>query len=111
MGSEMCIRDSPNITFHEVATLVHPVESPKPAPRAQGIRLIVLLEVPRLLEGRPYLATVAINNLWREKAIHDKKIAGDFVLISPMSVSRLWRQDPESSRDARRFPRPAMASE
>ena len=32
--------------FHEVATLVHPIESSKPAVRAKGIRLIVLLEVP-----------------------------------------------------------------
>ena len=27
-------------------------------------RNIVLLEVPRLLAGPPYLASVAINNLW-----------------------------------------------
>ena len=37
--------------FHEVATLVHPIESSKPAARAQGIRSIVLVEVRRLLEG------------------------------------------------------------
>ena len=62
--------------------LVHLVESSKPEARAEGIRLIVLLEVPRLLEGRPRLARVAINNLSRDKAVHDKKIAGDFVLTS-----------------------------
>ena len=32
--------------FHEVATLVHLIESSKPEARAEGIRLIVLLEVP-----------------------------------------------------------------
>ena len=69
--------------FHEVATLVHLIESSKPEARAGGIRLIVLLEVPSLLEGRPCLASVAIDNLSRDKAVHDKKIAGDFVLISP----------------------------
>ena len=36
----------PIITFHEVATLVHLIESSKPEARAEGIRLIVLLEVP-----------------------------------------------------------------
>ena len=69
--------------FHEVATLVHLIESSKPEARAEGIRLIVLLEVPWLLEGRPCFASVAIDNLSRDKAVHDKKIAGDFVLISP----------------------------
>ena len=76
--------------------LVHLVESSKPEARAEGIRLIVLLEVPRLLEGRPRLARVAINNLSRDKAVHDQKMAGDFMLISPMSVSRLCRLDKES---------------
>ena len=32
--------------FHEVATLVHLIGSSKPEARAEGIRLIVLLEVP-----------------------------------------------------------------
>ena len=37
----------PYITmFHEVATLVQLIESSKPEARAEGIRLIVLLEVP-----------------------------------------------------------------
>ena len=36
----------PIIMFHEVTTLVHPIESSKPAARAKGIRSIVLLEVP-----------------------------------------------------------------
>ena len=35
----------PIIMFHE-ATLVHLIESSKPAARAKGIRLIVLLDVP-----------------------------------------------------------------
>ena len=64
-------------------TLVHLIESSKPEARAEGIRLIVLLEVPWLLEGRPCFASVAIDNLSRDKAVHDRKIAGDFVLISP----------------------------
>ena len=34
------------IMSHEVATLVHLIESSKPEARAEGIRLIVLLEVP-----------------------------------------------------------------
>ena len=97
------------IMFHEIETLVQPNESTKPAARAQGIRLIVLLEVPQLLEGRQYLASVAINSLWRE--VFHKKIAGDFVLISPISVSRVCRLDEASSRDAQRFLRPAMAWE
>ena len=63
----------PGIMFHEVATLVHLIESSKPEARAEGIRLIVLLEVPRLLEGRPCLASVAIDNLSRDKAVHDNK--------------------------------------
>ena len=41
------------IMFHEVATLVHLIESSKPEVRAGGIHLIGLLEVPLLLEGRP----------------------------------------------------------
>ena len=32
--------------FHKVATLVHLIVSSKPEERAEGIRLIVLLEVP-----------------------------------------------------------------
>ena len=71
------------IMSHEVATLVHLIGSSKPEARAEDICLIVLLEVPWLLEGRPCLASVAIDNLSRDKAVHDKKIAGDFVLISP----------------------------
>ena len=79
--------------FHEVATLVHPIESSKPEVRAEGIRLDVPLEVPRLLEGQPCLASVATDNLSRDRVVHDKKIAGDravhkkiagdFVLIWP----------------------------
>ena len=83
----------PIIMFHEVATLVHPIESSKPAACVQGIRLVVLLEMPRLLEGRPYLVSVAINNLWRHKTFQANKTAVDFVLISPTSVSRLCRLD------------------
>ena len=97
--------------FFEVTALVHPIESSKPAARVKGIRLIVLVEVPRLLEGRPYVAGIAINNLWRDKALHDKKIDGDFVLISAMSVSRLCLLDKENSRGARSFLRPVMAWE
>ena len=37
---------SPIIMFHEVAALVNLFESSKPEARAEGIRLIVLLEVP-----------------------------------------------------------------
>lgn len=68
------------VMFHEAATLVHPIELSKAVDRAKGILLIVLLEVPCLLEGRPYLASAAMDNLSRDKAIHDKKIAGDYVL-------------------------------
>ena len=35
----------PIIMFHEVATLVHPIESSKPAVLAKGIRLMVPLEL------------------------------------------------------------------
>ena len=94
--------------FHEVATLVHPIESSKRAARAQGIPSIVLLEVPRLRGGRQYLVSEAINNMWRDKACEAKKISGDFVLISPMSVSRLCQLPRENPRDARRFLRRAM---
>ena len=97
--------------FREVATLVHVIESSKPAARAQGICSIVMLEVRQLLEGRPYLVSVAIDILSRDKAAHDKLIAGDFALISPMSASRLCRLDNESSRDAQRFPRSAVTLE
>ena len=90
---------------------MHLIESSKPEARADGFRLIVLLEVPLLLEGRPCLSSVAIDNLSRDKAVHDKKIAGDFVLISPMSLGPLCRLDQGSSRDARRFLRLAMAWE
>ena len=37
---------APTIMFHEVATLVHLIESSKPEALAEDIRLIVLLEVP-----------------------------------------------------------------
>ena len=97
--------------FHELATLVHLIESSKPEGRAEGIRLTVLLEVPWLLEGRPCLASVALDNLSHDKAVRDNKLAGDFAWISPMSVSRLRRLDKGSSRDARRFLRPANAWE
>ena len=96
---------------HAVATVLHLIESSKPEARAEGNRLIVLLEVPWLLEERPCRASVAVDKLPRDKAVRDKKIAGVFVLISPMSVSRLCRLDKGSSRDARRFLRPAMAWE
>ena len=36
----------PTIVVHEVATLMHLIETSKPEARAEGIRLIVLLEVP-----------------------------------------------------------------
>ena len=42
-------------------TLVHLIESSKAAARAQAFRLIVPLEVLRLLERRPYLASVAYS--------------------------------------------------
>ena len=45
--------------------------------------MIVPLEVPGLLEGRPCLTSVAIDDLSREKAVHNKEIAGVFVMISP----------------------------
>ena len=99
--------------FHEVATLVHPIESSKRAARAQGIRSVVLLEVPRLPEGRPYLARVAtrMTNLGRDKVVH-KKIAGEFGLISPFFVGESARRlDEEKSRHAPRFLQPAMAWE
>ena len=44
------------VMFHEVVTvaaLIHPIESANPAAREKGIPLIVLLEAPRHLEGRP----------------------------------------------------------
>ena len=63
----------PIIRFNEVATLVHLIESSKPEVRAKGIRLIVLLEVPWFLEGRPCLASVAIYNLSCDKTVRDKK--------------------------------------
>ena len=97
--------------FFEVTALVHPIESSKPAARVKGIRLIVQLKVIRLVEGRLCLASITINNWWRDKALHDKKIAGDFVLISAMSVGGLCRLDEESSRGARRLLRPTMAWE
>lgn len=60
--------------LHERATLVHPIASSKPAASATGIRLTVPLEVPRHLQGPPYLASVATSgatkpsttiNCWR----------------------------------------------
>lgn len=46
-----------------------------------------MLEVSRLMEGPLYLASVATNNLlWRDKALHDKKIVVDFVLMSAIYV-------------------------
>ena len=94
--------------FHEVATLMHLMESLKREVRAEGIRLILQLEEPSLLEGRPCVAIQAMDNMWRDKAAHDKKIAGDFVLISSMSLSRLCRLDKGSSRGSRCFLRPAI---
>ena len=49
---------SPGIIFLEVATLVNLSESPKLASCGKAVRLIVPLDVPRLPETRPYLATV-----------------------------------------------------
>ena len=51
--------------FREVATLVHLIESSKPAARAQAVRWVVPLEVPRLLERRPRLAVP------RERSINE----------------------------------------
>ena len=98
---------SPGVLFHEVATLVHLIESSKRAAREQAVRWIVPLKVPRLLERQPCLAVPRELNFRRDKALHDMKIAGDFVLISAMSVSRLCPLDEQSSRCARRFLRPA----
>ena len=90
-----------NSMYNEVATLVHLIESSETVTRAQAVRLMVPLEVPRLLERRPYL-TVArerrLNqvNFWGGEALHNIKVAGDFVLISAMSrlsVVRLCRPD------------------
>ena len=81
---------SPGIMFHEVETLVHLIESSKPAAREQAVRWIVPLKVSRLLERRPCLAVPRELNFRRDEALHDIKMAGDFGL---MSVSRLWRLD------------------
>ena len=48
---------------------------------------------PTLLERRPCLAVPRELNFRLDKALHAMKIAGDFVLISAMSVSRLCRLD------------------
>ena len=79
----------PIVMFHEVATLVHPIESSKRAARAQGIRSVVLLEVPRILEGGRSLPSK--ENSWRFRV--------DLAYV----VIRLCRLDKESSCDARRF--------
>lgn len=69
------------VTFNEVETLVRPMESPSTAARAKVICFIVPLEGPRFLERRPYLESETVNNSWRDNALYNKKIAGDFVLI------------------------------
>ena len=95
--------------FHEVATLVHLIESSKPETRAEGMRLDRAAggaQTP-INRGATVPRERSDRQLVRDKAVH-KKIAGDFVLISPMSVSRLCRLDKGSSRDARRFLRPAI---
>ena len=83
------------------------IESSKPEARTEGIAL------DRAAGGALTPRGVTVpreRSLSHDKAVH-KKIARDFVLISPMSVSRLCRLDKGSSRDARRFLRPAMAWE
>ena len=89
---------SPGTMFGEVATLVHRIESSKPAARKQAVRRIVPLKVPRPLAGlerRPFLAVVRELAFWRVQALHDMKIDSDFVLISAMmTVTRLCRLDP-----------------
>ena len=104
---------APIIIFNAVATLVHPIESSEPATRAKGIRLIESLEMPRLLEGRPYLATVAIDILVARQSPPRQENSWRFHvdLVYNMSVSRLCGLGKESSRDARRFLQPAMAWE
>ena len=80
--------------FREVATLVHLIESSKPAARKQAVHWIVPLKVPRplaSLERRPFLAVLREFKFWRVKALHDMKTASDFVLIPAMTVSRLCR--------------------
>ena len=79
--------------FYEVATLAHLIESSKPAARVQAVRWIVPLKVPRPLKRRPCLAVPRELNFRRDKALHDIKIAGNFVLILAMSMSRLCRLD------------------
>ena len=60
----------------------------------------------------PSGATVPRERSYKQLvARRDNKITGDFVLISPMSVSRLSRLDKDGSRDSRLFLRPAMAWE
>ena len=51
------------------------------------------IKVPRLLKRRPCFAVRRELNVWRDLALHDMKIAGDFVLISAMTESRLSRLD------------------
>lgn len=87
--------------FHEVATLVHLIESSKPVARKQGRPLDRAAKytptpreaIPRLLERRPCLAVPRELNFWRDKTLHNMKIAGDVVLISAMSMGRLCRLD------------------
>ena len=82
--------------FVRFATLVHLIESLKTAARKQAVRWIVPLKVPRLLliaslERRSFLDVLRELAFWRVKALHDMKIASDVVLISAMTMSRLYR--------------------
>ena len=62
---------------------MHLIESSKPEARAEGIRLIVRAAGGALTTtGANVPRERGIHNLSRDKAVH-KKIAGDFVLISP----------------------------
>ena len=82
----------PTIMCHEVATLVHPIESSKPAARAKGIHLIVLLEVPRPLEGRPYLASVARQSPLRQENSWRFRVDLADVGKSALSTTRRQRE-------------------
>ena len=61
--------------------------------RKQAVRWIVPLKAPRPLERRRFLGVLRELKFWRVKALHDMKLASDFVLISAMTVSRLCRLD------------------
>ena len=65
----------PIVMFHEMTTLVHPIESSKRAVRAQDIRSVVLVEVHRLIEGSSHLVRAGMNYLWHDKALQAKESA------------------------------------